>query len=174
MGGVDHSELESLIESLAGSVAAGMKASIVEVRYVSEGGRRVLRVHIDKPGGVSLDDCATFSRALEARLDEADPIPESYYLEVSSPGLDRVLKRDRDYEIFRGRRVRLTTYSPPEGAPRGGNTLVGELLGMRDGMVVVRGDDGREWAIPQRQVAKARLHELGDRMGQATGREPAE
>lgn len=163
MGRVDRSTIESQIEGLAEPVAMDLRVSLVEVQYVNEGGRRVLRVFIDKPGGVSLADCAAFSRSLGGRLDEADPIPESYYLEVASPGLDRVLKRDRDFEIFSGRRVRVTTYSPPAGAPRGGNVLVGELVGIRGDMVVVRGDDGRECSIPRRQVAQVRLNELGDR-----------
>ncbi len=150
-------EVERRVQALAEAIAGERGFTVVDVAYVREAGRRYLRITLDKPGGVTLDDCGEFSRLLGDRLDVEDLIPESYYLEVASPGLDRPLKKDRDFEIFRGRRVEIRTFAPPEGAPPGKNLLHGELLGLEDGVIAVRDDDGTVWRLPQAQVARARL-----------------
>lgn len=153
----ERARIERLVEELAEPLAAESGYALVEISYVREAGRRILRVVLDKPGGVTLDDCERFSHLLGDRLDALDPIPESYALEVASPGLDRVLKRDRDFLLFRGRRVEVRTYAPPEGAPPGRNVLRGELLGLEDGKVALRDDAGTVWRIARDQVALARL-----------------
>lgn len=158
----ERSAVVQRVEELAEPIARRMGLVLVDVEYVREGGRRVLRAILHRPrdgagGGVTLADCEAFSRALSDELDMADPIPESYYLEVASPGLDRVLKRDREFEIFRGSRVRVRTYAPPEGAAPGQRTVTGELLGLAGGMVAVRDEAGRVWEIPRAQVAQVRL-----------------
>lgn len=152
-----RAEIERLVEEMAQPIAAAQGVVLVDVEFVREGGRRFLRVYLDKPGGVTLDDCAAFSRTLSVHLDQADPIPEGYYLEVASPGLDRPIRKDRDFDLFRGRRVTVQTYAPPAGAAPGQRTFRGELLGLLDGRVAVRDDEGRVWEIPRAQVARARL-----------------
>lgn len=83
---------------------------LVDVEYVKEGGTWYLRAYIDKPGGITVDDCEIVNRALSDLLDEKDFIEESYILEVSSPGLGRPLKRERDFERSLGEEVEIRTY----------------------------------------------------------------
>lgn len=154
---VNRMEIERLVEDLAGPIAESEGLVLVDVEFVREGGRRFLRVYVDKPGGVTLDDCGTFSRVLGSRLDQEDPIPESYYLEVASPGLDRPIRKDREFELFKGRRVAVRTFAPPEGAVPGQRSFRGELIGLVDGRVAVRDDDGRMWEIPRALVSGVRL-----------------
>ncbi|BDG59398.1 ribosome maturation factor RimP [Caldinitratiruptor microaerophilus] len=151
-------KVEVLVEDLVRPVVEAMGIELVAVEYVREAGRRFLRLYIDKPGGVNLDDCEAVSRRAEVLLDQEDPIPESYYLEVSSPGLERPLRKDADFERFAGRRVRITTYSPVGGRRR----FEGELLGLSEGRVRLRvapqgKGEPEEVAIPREQVASARL-----------------
>ena len=130
---------------------AGME--LVHLEFRREGAGLVLRLYIDKEGGVTLDDCARISRLVSSQLDADDPIPNRYTLEVSSPGLDRPLVRDEDYRRFAGHFVRLTTAAPLEGQRR----FSGRLVGLSDGSVRLALEDGREMAIPREQVAIARL-----------------
>jgi ribosome maturation factor RimP len=104
------------VQAIAERVAASAGLEIVEVELRGGGKARMLRIVIDKPGGVTHDDCARLSREVSTILDVEDPIPGgSYVLEVSSPGLDRKLVRAADYERFTGSRVKLTTRQPING-----------------------------------------------------------
>ena len=85
---------------------------LVDVEYVKEAGNWYLRAYIDKPGGIAVDDCEVISRALSDKLDEEDYIEDSYILEVSSPGLDRPLKKEKDFARSMGRLVEVRTYRP--------------------------------------------------------------
>ena len=91
---------------------------LVDVEYVKEHTGWILRVFLDKPDGIDLEDCRGVSEALDKKLDEADPISGAYSLEVSSPGLERPLKKTRDYERFAGRQVQIRTYSGIHGRKR--------------------------------------------------------
>jgi ribosome maturation factor RimP len=91
------------------------EVELVEVTYTKEGNEWYLRVFIDKPGGVDIEDCQNISRIIDPLLDEKDPVPHHYTLEVSSPGLERPLKKPDDYERFRDRLANITTYVPIEG-----------------------------------------------------------
>ncbi len=90
--------------------AAGYE--LIEVEFLKEAAGWVLTLYIDAPGGVSLDDCEKVSRLVDPILDEADPIPQRYYLSVSSPGIDRPLKKDRDYEKNLGKPITVKLYAP--------------------------------------------------------------
>src|SRR5438034_4621376 len=104
------------VRDIAERVAASAGSEIVEVELRGGGKARMLRIFIDKPGGVTHEDCANLSREVGAILDVEDVIPgASYLLEVSSPGLDRKLIRPADYERFTGSRVKLTTHNPVNG-----------------------------------------------------------
>jgi len=130
---------------------AGME--LVHLEMKRQPGGLLLRLYIDKEGGVTLDDCARISRQLSVQLDVEDPIDERYTLEVSSPGLDRPLFTDRDYERFAGRQIRLSTRLPLDGR----RNFQGRLDGIAEGAVRLTLDDGRQVLIPRDQVAQARL-----------------
>jgi ribosome maturation factor RimP len=130
---------------------AGME--LVHLESQRQPGGWVLRLFIDKEGGVTLDDCARISRQLSAQLDVENPIEHPFTLEVSSPGLDRALHSDQDYRKFSGRRIRLTTYAPIAGR----RNFQGRLDGLVEGAVVLTLDGGQVVTIPKDQVAKARL-----------------
>ena len=141
------------VRGMAGQVLeyAGMQLVHLEMHRESRG--LILRLYIDKDGGVTLDDCAHVSRQISAQLDMEDPIEDRYTLEVSSPGLDRPLVTDVDFAKFAGRLIRLSTHVPLEGRRH----FQGRLDGMFDGSVRLTLEGGRQVSIPRDQVAKARL-----------------
>ena len=104
------SKLTDAVLALAEPVAAQQGCEIWDVEYVKEAGSRYLRVYIDKPDGVSIQDCEDFSRALDPILDEKDPVPDSYNFEVCSAGLERQLKRPSDFAQFMGSSVSVKLY----------------------------------------------------------------
>ena len=130
---------------------AGME--LVHLEMKREPGGWILRLFIDKEGGVTLDDCSSISRQLSTQLDVEDPIEQRYTLEVSSPGLDRPLFNERDYARFAGRKVRVSTFAPIDGR----RNFIGRLDGLVDGAVRLTLEGDRQVAIPRQQVAKARL-----------------
>ncbi len=126
--------------------------------YVKEGRDRYLRVYVDKLENgeysvMSTDDCETVSRYLSEKLDEADPILENYYLEVSSPGLDRLLVKDKDFERFMGRQIEISLYKAMDGK----KLIEGELTGYKDGTVTVKTAEGTELSVPREAAGKINL-----------------
>lgn len=109
---MNKKEVLKIIKEMCNEIAEKFNYELVDVEYVKEMGSRFLRVYIDKPGGVTLDDCQQMSEVLSEKLDEKDPISESYYLEVSSPGLDRPLKTDKDLKRNMGKDIEIKLYSP--------------------------------------------------------------
>src|SRR5262249_3768044 len=103
---------------LLAPVVAGLGYQLWELEYQPRSGGGLLRVYIDSANGISLDDCEKVSRAVSETLDAADPIPGRYTLEVSSPGLDRVLRTREHFERFAGERVRLEMMQPVDGRKR--------------------------------------------------------
>jgi ribosome maturation factor RimP len=144
------------IEDIVAPTVAGMGYELVRVA-MSRGG--TLQIMIEPADGRPMDveDCATLSRALSAVLDVEDPIPGSYTLEVSSPGIDRPLTRPKDYVRWSGHVARLETAEPIDGRRR----FKGTLLGLSDDLVKLRLDDGKEAAVPLASITKAKL-ELTD------------
>ncbi|HIS45530.1 MAG TPA: ribosome maturation factor RimP [Candidatus Scatomorpha merdigallinarum] len=147
------SKVTERVLELALPVAEKCGCEIWDVEYVREAGAWYLRVYIDKPGGVSIDDCETFSRAFDPVLDEADPIPSSYIFEVSSAGAERVLKRPGDFERFTGEQVEVRHYQPVLGA----KSHVGELVGRDSDGTVTIVSGGETLSFPSAQVAQVRL-----------------
>jgi len=125
---------------------------LVHVEYQREAGGRILRMYIDKPGGVTLDDCADISRQAGDILDVHFDYEGSYRLEVSSPGADRPLVKLKDFERFTGERVRIRIASPLNGR----KNFTGILLGVSNGDVKLAVDD-RTIPIPFTEITKARL-----------------
>jgi ribosome maturation factor RimP len=146
------------VTELAGPLAASLGLELVEVEYKSEGGRMVLRLFIDREGGVALDDCSAVSRELAEILDVEDFIRGRYNLEVSSPGLDRPLKKQADYERFVGRLVKIRTFELlPDDDGNMRKTFTGELLGLAGGVVRLKLKEGQTAGVPLEKVAKANL-----------------
>jgi len=151
-------DVVSQIENIVTPVLASMGLELVEVEYKREGKAMILRLFIDREGGITLDDCADVSREVSEILDVEDVIPGKYSLEVSSPGLDRPLKRASDYERFRGRLVKIRTcelLADDDGNRR--KTFLGELLGLEGGVVRLHLKEGQTAGIPLEKIAKANL-----------------
>lgn len=146
------SKITDTVLALAQPVVEAEGCEIWDVEYVKEAGAWYLRVYIDKAGGVSIDDCEAVSRALDPVLDEADPIPTSYIFEVSSAGVERELRRPRDFEKFLGSQVEVRHYQPVEGA----KAHTGTLRGYADGAVTIE-INGAEKTYQKAQVAQVRL-----------------
>lgn len=147
------SEILDKVEALVEEIAPGLNVSMVDVEFVRESGNDFLRVYIDRDGGVRMEDCEALSRDLGHRLDDLDFIPGSYYLEVSSPGAERVLKKDREYNHFAGKRVAVTLFAPAEY----GRKFQAQLVGLRDGMVTLTLDDGTPLSLPREKIARVAL-----------------
>ena len=143
-----HRRVEEISDSLV--VAEGME--LVDLEYRREGPRWMLRLFIDKEGGVTVDDCARISRELGDLLDVKDIIPHAYVLEVSSPGLNRRIRKKGDFSRFAGQKVQLLLISPIDGRRK----IVGELIGVEGEEVVVTATEGR-FSVPLKDIAKANL-----------------
>lgn len=143
------SQVRGLVEPILDQ--KGME--LVDIEYRMEGGRWVLRLFIDKEGGVTLDDCSDVSGEVGVILDVRDIIPHSYNLEVSSPGLDRPLVKERDFLRHLARRVKIKT----RGAIDGRRNFSVLLEGFKEGKVIVRDGSGMVWEIPLMEIEKARL-----------------
>lgn len=149
------------IRDLAGPILEEMGLELVDLEFKREGRAWALRFFVDKEGGVTLDDCADFSREIDALLEVEDLIPAAYRLEVSSPGLDRPLKKADDFRRFAGRLVKIKTRDKmdPDGRGHERKTFFGELLGLEGETVRLRQTDGRggEVALPLDGIEKANL-----------------
>lgn len=140
-----HRLAEPVLERL------GYELVLVELARERQGA--VLRLFVDKEGGVTLEDCARISREVGAVLDVEDPIEGAYHLEVSSPGLDRPLVRERDFVRFAGRRARIVTHEERVGGRR---TFRGVLQGV-EGDAVLLLVDGQPMRIPLAEIARANV-----------------
>lgn len=147
-------KLVDAVTALAKPVAESFGLELDRVEMRQAGRRTVLQVFIDKPGGVTHQDCAHVSRQLSAELDIHDFIPVAYDLEVSSPGLDRPLFGEADFRRFAGRSASVTCRRAVEGV---GSKVTGTLRGLEEGSVLVELKGGRTVRIPLEMVAKARL-----------------
>lgn len=141
------------IEALAEAALEPLGIEVVDVERLTESGRKVLRIYIDKPGGVTLKDCQEASNIVDPILDrEFGTEPSWDSLQISSPGIDRVLKKPRDFQRFSGEMVEVSLFSPFEGAKKHRGTLrertERELVIEKDGIVL---------SIPSDQVAKVKL-----------------
>ena len=147
------SKITETVWQLAEPVARENGVELWDVEFVKEAGTQYLRVYIDKPEGICVDDCEAVSRALDPILDEADPIPCSYVFEVASAGIDRELKRPSDFEKFMGSQVEIKLYR----ALNGRKVYVGELAGYDQGNVTVL-VNGKELELKKPMIAQVRLY----------------
>lgn len=142
------------VEDLVGPVLDNLGYELIERELVMESGRWVLRLYIDKDGGVGISDCERVSHSVEDLIEVEGVIPHAYSLEVSSPGINRPLRRKRDFEKYKGHNIKLRTLEPINGR---GNYR-GALQGI-DGDDIVMTIDGVEFRIPYDALAKARLQQ---------------
>lgn len=151
------SKIEDQVEEIikTGNIAERQSIELVDVEYVKERDW-YLRVYIDKKGGVGLDDCQKFSEELGKLLDKSEPqiIGGAYILEVSSPGLDRLLKKDRDFVRERGKKVDVNFYSPIGGKKQITAVLTGLEVESEEKKLLLEGTE----PIPMKNVASVRLH----------------
>lgn len=146
------SQIKQVVEEMLQPIMEQGGYELVDIEYVKEGSNWFLRVYVDKPGGIDIDDCGRISEALSAKLDEKDPIPTAYFLEVSSPGAERPLKKPEDYRKSVGKHVFVTTYEPVDGLKE----FEGVLLSFDDETVAVQ-VGRKKHEIPYAKVAGARL-----------------
>ncbi len=146
------------ITSVALSLLDSLGIELVELEYRKEGQGMVLRLFIDKPGGIMLDDCADVSRELSELLDVEEVIESHYNLEVSSPGLNRPLTKPADYERYAGKLVKVRTFEMvPDDAGNMRKTFLGLLVGLKDGVVLLTLKEGQPASIPFNKIAKTNL-----------------
>jgi ribosome maturation factor RimP len=143
------------VRDVAGRVASARGFELVDVEFKRHGAGTVVRVFVDREGGIGLSDLQSVSEEVSAILDAEDPIQSSYTLEVSSPGLDRPLRDEGDYRRFTGRLARLSSYEPIDGRRR----FCGRILGVEAGLVRLQleSEGGLLVSLPLERVASGRL-----------------
>jgi ribosome maturation factor RimP len=141
------------IEQLSLPVLQEHGAELVDLEFQHEHGQWVLRYYVDKPQGVTLDDCARLSEHLGRILDASNVIVQSYALEVSSPGLNRALKKEQDFERFKGERADINLYAPLNGRRH----FRGTIEAVQAGAVVIKDASQQTFELPLTGIAKARL-----------------
>lgn len=146
----------SIVRTLAEPVAAELGIRLWDVRFVKEGASWFLRIFIDKDGGVDINDCVDMTHALNPVLDEADPIEQSYCLEVSSPGLERDLTRDEHFEVMKGEKIKLRLIRPDENKQR---EFSGILKSYEDGNITMD-IDGEERTFIKKETSWVKLDDF--------------
>ncbi len=144
---------EEKVRGIAKPIVDSLGYELIDVEYLAGGNRAKLRLFIDKEGGVTLDDCEKASRYVGYALDVEDPMTTSYVLEVSSPGLDRPLKKPSDYERYKGRLVKIKTKVPVNGQM----LFVGRLSGIINEKVEIKLDGEKSLSISLDDISLARL-----------------
>lgn len=148
-----YSKTEKRVWELAEPIAVREDCFIYDIEYVKEGGVWFLRVYIDKDGGVSLDECEVVSRALSTALDKADPIQQNYYLEVSSPGIERKLKTKEHFDRYIGETIDIGLYK----AINKSKQLTGKLISFEDDIITVE-VDGESFELSLKETTGVKLH----------------
>ncbi|MBI4697793.1 MAG: ribosome maturation factor RimP [Nitrospirae bacterium] len=138
---------------IIGPVLKSMGMNLEGVALLKAGRKAFLRIYIDKDGGVTLDDCVQVSREVEAQLDVEDPIPTSYTLEVSSPGLDRPLRSPEEFKRFCGKKARIVTLRPVENQ----TFFIGDIIEAGDNEFVLLLSRDKKIVILYENISRARL-----------------
>lgn len=154
---MDRKSVEREIEDLVHPILVRNRMELVDVTYRLEAGRWVLRVFIDKPGGVDLGDCALISHQIEDRIEVEDIIPQRYFLEVSSPGLNRALKKEKDFQRFCGETARVKTRE----AVAGRRNFKGRIVRCEQGTLELEDREGKRFEFSLHEIDKARLEAAG-------------
>ena len=155
--------MKEILDKLITPVVENMGLELYDSEYVKEGGTRILRLFIDKEGGVNLNDCESVSRAVEAVLDEHDPIPTSYRLQVGSPGVERKLAKPAHFAKHIGHRVTIKLFAPhkvSESVRR--KTFSGVLVGYDGENISLTDSGGETFCFPTAQMSSCRLRVFDD------------
>ena len=155
-GLTQRQSLESRISDMAEEVASSMGMEVVLIEIKGSGKNSTLRTFIDQPGGITLDDCERFSRRFSVLLDVEDWIPFSYTLEVSSPGINRPLVKESDFERFCGKDIKVHTRTPVDGQ----KNFKGAIAHVADGHIAIQIAPERTVSIALKDIEKANL--IGD------------
>lgn len=147
---VNRKKILKTANEISESTAEALGYDLVDLEFIRDHSEYFLRIYIDKPGGVNLDDCQKMSEIVSEKLDDADVIDVSYYLEVSSPGLDRPLKTDRDLERNKGRNIDISLYKSLNGKKK----YSGELTGFDEKNVVIKDNQGEEIQLPKEIISQ--------------------
>ncbi|MGE6258788.1 ribosome maturation factor RimP [Heyndrickxia sporothermodurans] len=150
------SKVTDIVEELVTPIIQDMDLDLVDIEYIKEGKNWFLRVYIDKEDGIDIEECGIVSERLGEKLDEIDPIPNNYFLEVSSPGAERPLKKLQDFEKAVGKNVNIKTYEPIDDEKQFEGKLLyfdGKILKLE---IKIK-TRIKEVEIPYEKVAKARL-----------------
>jgi len=145
-------KIKGIVEEMVQPYLDEHNFELVDVEYVKEGSNYFLRVYVDKEGGIDIDDCGMISEYLSQKLDENDPIPTAYFLEVSSPGAERPLKKSEDVAKAVGKDVFVTVYEAVDGQKE----FEGRLLSFENDELVISVGK-KQHTIPYAKVASARL-----------------
>ncbi|WP_277677860.1 ribosome maturation factor RimP [Gracilibacillus dipsosauri] len=143
-------------ETLVKPILDELQLELVDVVFEKEGQNWFLRVYIDKENGVDIEECGQVSEKLSEKLDETDPIEQAYFLEVSSPGVERPLKKEEDFQKYTGENVYVKVYEPIDGEKE----FTGELVEFTDGTAKIAykvKTKTKEVEIPFNKIAKAHL-----------------
>lgn len=145
-------DIEKAIEDISLEIAKDQGVEVVDVEYVKEGTNMFLKVYIDNGSGIDLDSCELFSRALSKELDEKDPIKDFYFLEVSSPGLNRRLKKDKDFESSIGKDIEIGLFSKQDGKKQ----FMGKLLSFDKDFLEIESEE-ETIRIDRKNISKVNL-----------------
>lgn len=152
-------KIKEIIEEIAAGFMEESELELYNVEFAKEGRDWFLRVYADKiqegaeESYISTEDCERISRFLSEKLDKVDPIPQNYYLEVSSPGMDRELLKEEHYRRYRGRQVEVRLYQPIDGKKQ----IEGTLEDLKEDRIIVIDENKQSWELPLAQVAKTKL-----------------
>jgi len=146
-------KIQDLVYTLAKPVVEEKGLELAGVEYVKEGPNWYLRIYIDKETGVDHEDCETVSRVISDLLDKKDPIQQSYFLEVSSPGIERILQTEKDFNKFKSRQIVVHLYTPFEGQKK----LKGTLGNVNKETLELQLENGGELQLSRDKIAQVRL-----------------
>ena len=141
------------VKELVRPLLSGQQVELVDVLLRRERGRFTLKFLVDKPAGITLDECARLNREIDQVFDRENIIQQSYVLEVSSPGLDRPMKSTRDFQRAQGQLIRIILHEPLNKQ----NVWVGLVSGVDDEKVIIQTEDQKKQSIPRKNIARANL-----------------
>lgn len=147
-----------IVRDIAKPIADSLGLDLWDVRFIKEGTQWYLRIFIDKEEGISIEDCEAMSRAIDKPLDDADPINQSYCLEVCSPGIERKLVRDEHFERFIGADIKIRLI---RANSEGKKELYGKLLNISGNIVQIE-SEGQSINIDKKDTASIRLDDFDD------------
>lgn len=142
-------KVKDIVARLAEPIVDSLGLELVDTEYVKEGKDWFVRVYIYKKDGVSIDDCVDVTHKLNERLDEEDPIVNPYVLEVSSPGIDKPFRTDKDYERYQGELIEVHLYNPLHGVKE----FEGTLIGLVNHRIVIKNDSDEQMEFAKEEVS---------------------